>query len=264
MKYIYITLLAFGLSMLAQKKTDRFTISKIAKILIADGSSTGDFSPLAQKFTYLEKGGQSYVFVSEDGNYILKMFRGSKLQFGFLNPRLKQKAEEDLKRTLDSYEIAFDALSDETGLVAIHFNDQPDQTIEIIDKLKISHKIEASSVPFIIQRRAVLVKERISQLMEKNDLQGAKEHLQSLFSLIRNRMEKKIEDLDPNLAKNFGFIGNQAIEIDGGRFSKVQIPTLDPIERSKEDLQHWINANYPELSKTFHSLYEDFCLESSI
>lgn len=263
MKYLYIALLALALSTFAQKQTDRFTISKIAKYRMENGTTSGDFSPLSQRFTYFDKGGQSYVFISEDGNYILKMFRGSKLQFGLLNPKMKQRAEVDLKKTLESYEIAYQALADETGLVAIHFGGGLDKKIEIIDKLKISHKIEASSHPFIIQKRAVLVKERISLLMKQNDLQGAKEHLQSLFSLIKNRIEKKIEDLDPNLAKNFGFIGNRPIEIDGGRFSKAQTPTLDPINRSKEDLQHWINANHPELSQTFHSLYEDFCCESS-
>ena len=78
------------------------------------------------------------------------------------------------------------------------------------------------------------------------------------LTLIQKRIDKGIEDKDPNLSKNFGFCQNHPIQIDAGRFSLSEAPSMQKFVASKEDLQHWINAHHPALSEDFHALYEEF------
>jgi len=262
-KFIFIVAVALGLSHFAQKQTDRFTLSKIATVFLDGQSPTLDHSLLAEPFTYLGKGGQSYVFVSQDGQYVLKCFRSSRLQvLQFLShlfphfEKKKIKLENQLKETLASYLLAFEKLPEETGLVAIHLDGKTpiSSSLKIIDKLGICHTMDPNLIPFVIQKRAILVKEKITS--DPNQ-----KHLAGLFSLLKSRIEKGIEDADPNFAKNFGFVGDHAIQIDGGRFFLSDTLSQKPIAQSKEDFQHWINANFPELSDDFHALYEEFCHE---
>jgi len=264
-RLIFLFFLVWGLTHFAQQKTDRFTLSKISKVLLDHEISDFDPALLDRPYTYLGKGGQSYVFVSEDGDYVLKAFRSSRLQILELLSLLphfekkKHHLEQQIKETLKSYALAFEKLSEETGLVAIHLDNhkQIHTPLKIIDKLGICHTMDPNLISFVIQKKAVLVKDKIAA-----DADAAKEHLASLFSLLKTRIEKGIEDADPNFAKNFGFVGNRAVQIDGGRFFLCESPSKAYIEKAKVDLQHWINANYPALSEDFHTLYEAFCDET--
>jgi hypothetical protein len=265
-RFFSLILLAIGLSYFAQKQTDRFTFSKISTLLLEEKKAEFDSSLLSQPFSYLGKGGQSYVFVSQDKKFVLKCFRSSRLKvLRFLSPisssynQKKQKMEEELKKTLESYALAYAKIPEETGLVAIHLDDHSSisSSLKIIDKLGICHTMDPNLIPFVIQKKALLVKEKIAL-----DPNGAYRYLASLFSLLKTRIEKGIEDGDPNLAKNFGFVGEKAVQIDCGRFFLSQEPSNDRIGKSKEDFQHWINAHFPELSEDLHTLYEEFCHEA--
>ncbi len=54
--------------------------------------------------------------------------------------------------------------------------------------------------------------------LARNDDQDRYENIFSIFQLLCRRLEKGIENLDPELSSNFGFDGNQAVEIDLGNF----------------------------------------------
>src|SRR5690349_15990834 len=62
---------------------------------------------LRQPFTFLGKGSQSYVFESQDGQTVVKLFR-------FDRP--------DAIQLFDACKLAYDSLRDETGLLYIHLN----------------------------------------------------------------------------------------------------------------------------------------------
>lgn len=264
MRFFLIALLCLFLGFFAQKKTDRFTLSKVATHLLETPCSEMDERLLEHSFTYLGKGGQSYVFASEDGQYVLKVFRSSRLktlQFlsrfspHFANKKLR--LETDLKQTLQSYQLAFEELKEETALVAVHLDahEELKGSLSIIDNLKIRHTMDPNLIPFVIQKRATLVKDKMNE-------NPTRAHLESLLNLLRSKVEAGIEDSDPNLAKNFGFIGDKAVQIDPGRFSKEGPPNLERLKQSKEDFQHFLNAHHPELSKDFDTLFEEFYREA--
>jgi len=263
-RFILIALFCLAICQFAQKKTDRFTLSKIATQLLEEPCSQIDKQYLNHTYVYLGKGGQSYVFASEDGQYVLKVFRGSRLgmlqflsRFSSHFAKKKQILETDLEQTLKSYRLAYEELKEETGLVGIHLDGhaQLPGKLSIVDNLKITHTMDPNLIPFIIQMRATHVKDKIAKNPDKK-------YLESLLTLLRLRMDAGIEDTDPNLAKNFGFIGERAVQIDPGRFSKTNAPSLQKLERSKEDLQHYLNANHPELSEDFNTLFEEYFHEA--
>lgn len=267
-KLFFLILFAGGISFFAQKQTDHFTVSKISTKLLEKQKIPFDAELLNQPFRYLGKGGQSYVFLSEDGTKIFKCFRDSKRQmatlFGKIFPhsyfeRKKQKEMEQLINTMESYFLAYEHLEEETALLGIHLHqgNSIDIPLIIIDKLGISHTLKPDSIPFVIQKKAMPVKEKIASLMEKNDAEGALRAFASLFSLIKKRIDLGLWDQDPNLGKNFGFIGETAVQIDAGRFAKCGEAGLQRIRNSEEDLQHWINAHYPQLSQDFHQLFKE-------
>lgn len=259
--------LFLALSPLCKKATDGFALAKVSTHTLGEDPTPFDPHLLDQPFHYIAKGGQSYVFLSADGKTVLKLFRASRIKtlealdsiFPFFGEKIARE-KRALEETYISYLLAYTTLREETGLIATHLGAKAKvtQPLKIIDKLGIEHKIDPSKSPFIIQKRAILVKDQINEWMANNEMEMAKKGINALLNLLSRQMELGIEDMDPNLAKNFGFVGNEPIEIDGGRYRNAPTFSLERIEGSKEDLQHWINAHHPDLSSYFDATFQDW------
>ena len=217
---------------------------------------------LNQKFSYLNKGAQAYVFSSEDGCYVIKFFKHNHLRLSplfswFPLPRSlmhyrDEKAAQKkqlLEKDFESYKIAFEHLQEQTGLLYLHLNktDYLKKNLILVDKLGIEHLLSLDSYEFVLQKKAQSVFEKIEMCMKKNEVDKAKNALSSLVNLVSCREKKGIFDTDPNFTKNFGFIEKEAIQIDVGRFSWEKCP-LDK-GRMSDDLKNWLfKKNYPELA----------------
>lgn len=249
-KLLLIPLLFFGAERLCHRATDGFTVAKITTELSYDPK--WDTVPpekellstvLGQPFTYLTKGGQSYVFASEDGYFVLKFFRYPH-RLPFVHTHV------DRSRDFLSAKIAYTDLKDETGLIYVHLNPTKTlKTVTLVDKLGISHPIHLDDYAFVLQRRASPVFISIAKWMEKGEVDKAKEGLSSLIELIAERAAKGIVDHDPNLSKNFGFLGTRAIEIDIGRFAREK--GSSSLLHKSSDLRYWLSRHYPDLSHYF-------------
>ncbi len=259
MKRLLLLPLIWPIAHFCQTQTDGFSLSKVAAYLPggADPLPLPVEVNLDQPFTYHAKGGQCYVFTSEDGDTVLKLFRSSRLSlfstFPKLFPQGLARERAKLQETLDSVHLAATALSEETGVLFAHLKTKSagPSHLKIIDKLGSAHTIDAMKTPYLIQRRAVPVKEALLKWKESGDIESAKEGILSLAALIQKERDKKIGDGDPNLSKNFGFCSGLAIQIDVGRFGKSA-----DLAASKEDMQHFINAHIPELSDFFHAAFQ--------
>lgn len=218
---------------------------------------------LNQPFTYLSKGGQSYVFASMDGQYVIKLLRYDHIRplpwvyllpEKYAAPKIAKK-EAKLEKELSSYKIAFDELREETGLLYIHLNksDCFDQTLTLIDKLGISHHLNLDQVDFLVQKRARLVYPALSELISQGKVNKAKEALDSLIQLLSCRFEKEIFDKDPDLNTNFGFLQTKAIQLDVGTFRKTFPPNAlkkrDAIRLITDNLHQWLMQKSPELDR---------------
>jgi len=114
--------------------TDGFRLDKIKTTLIEKRDKKNVSNEindiLDQKFRYLSKGCQTYVFESEDKNYVIKFVRYhrytipmwlniSSFATDYKNIRLYYKSKL-LNDSLNSYRIANEHLKDETATIYVH------------------------------------------------------------------------------------------------------------------------------------------------
>ena len=245
-RFVFVSLFAFAFLVIGKfciKQTDGFTICAIQSSRpISDIWEPRPLSPAEKKeaeaalenpYTYFGCGGQSFIFFSKDGKYVLKLFKQEKFHLPlwmrvfhipYLLDRYRAKKiwsrEDKLFRDFTSYKIAFDELQDETGLIYVHLNktDAWKRKIRLIDRLNIEHRVDVDTLDFVIQKRAELVYERIIREMQAGDRRAAEKSISQIIALIVTRCQKGYHDRDPNIRTNCGFIGDHAVKIDVGRF----------------------------------------------
>ncbi|NGX37329.1 MAG: hypothetical protein K1000chlam2_00483 [Chlamydiae bacterium] len=264
-----------------RSKTAGFTIPNIQSHLAYNSDWEVANPPLPeifnQSFSYFSAGGQCYVFLSEDGNYVLKFFKHHQRRLPFLveylplpakwaAKREKQRARrlKKLQRDYRSYKLAIEQLEEETGLLYVHLNQTTDlkKSARIIDKLNITHRVPLDQVGFIVQKRASLALPHLSELIEAHDIPLAKSAIESVCNLILTRCEKGIYDEDAKIHRNFGFIDNRAILIDVGRLRpdprrtdpKIQQADLFKITKRLDD---YLSSMSPELSEHLHTYLQE-------
>lgn len=279
----------FGVQRFCRSQTDGFALHKICSELSFHPEWEVESHPeslgniLDQPYRYLAKGAQSYVFASEDGQYVIKFFRIYHMEpprflthlhwplcvQGYRLSKIIQKQEE-LNRDFTSYKIAYDHLKEETGLLFLHLNktETLKKSLTLIDKLGIAYQIDLDQMEFLVQKRAKIAYPALAQITEEQGIDAGKAALTRLVSLLALRIEKNIKDKDPDLNTNFGFINTQAVQIDVGRFRiDPSTPPLSPLEKRDEviritdNLDQWLRVQYPELST--HLQQEIRCLASS-
>jgi hypothetical protein len=195
-------------------------------------------SILNQPFHYYSNGNQCFVFLSEDGQYMLKFFK-------YIHPPMPEwtvkvpllnrfklfrqaridKTARKRDRDFAGYQLALDHLRDETGLLHLHLH--PSQnvypTITIRDKLNITHQLNLNQTPFVLQKRAVRAVQQFALWLDNNEHEKVRQGISSLIQLYIHRQSKHIQDNDANFYSNSGFVGDTPIFIDPGHF------VLDPL-----------------------------------
>lgn len=203
-----------------------------------------------QHFRYLKKGSQAYAFISEDGRYILKLFKLHHMQpADWLQqipaPGILERYRDNLVRrrryrielTLTSYKLAAETLLQECGLVYAQVLPSADFSlpVTIIDAIGRRYSIDLSQHGFAIQKRAELVIPSFERWITEGDIQHAKCAIDSLVALIAARSVKGVQDSDPDLHKNAGLIGDTAVLIDIGSF--YTNPAIATSAEMKRDLK---------------------------
>lgn len=241
-----------------------------------------------QKFHFLGRGLQSFVFESEDKKYVLKLCNnryGRKIGiFSLLSyiPLVNKWAQlkklyyqGKLDKTFQSYQIAFEEMQDRTGLVYTHLNPSSNlpSKLKLVDPIQINHVIDLNDTAFLIQRRATLVYPALKDYFEHGDLDGAKGALSSLLELFFWKWDHCIADNDPLIRTNYGLIDGKAIQIDVGPLSKASssLPWAqrkDEIQRITTSLRLWLNENAPPLTPFLdqelqEQLSSEGCLQNS-
>lgn len=263
-KTIAIGLLAIG-ALLYFIPEPEFSFSKVAPVtsqrwsigpLSAEKEKAVE-SALAQKFTYMGSGAQAYVFFSEDGKSVLKLFKKKRFEvptwIQMLPPlpyKMKklQGKRDNLIKDFTSYQIAYNELRDETALLLVHLDRTPlHYTVNIENS-----QVHLADYAFILQKRGELVYSALEQNVKEGQLEAAKQSISSLIHLLKARCDKGVADRDPNFSKNYAFLGTQAVEIDIGRFSHTTVH--DP--KIPNDFKKWLGNLSPELLTHFEHEYE--------
>lgn len=218
-------------------------------------------------FRYLKKGSQAYAFISDDGKFILKLFKfhhmhsvkwlrtlplpsclHAKRDF-HINHR-----EQRISLTLHSYKIAHEKLRNECALLFTQILPSSAYTLPVtlIDPVGRTYTFDLAKYGFALQHRVQLVLPSLRKWIAENKIDEAKVALSSLIGLFVTRCKKGIQDIDPDLHKNAGFFGTTAVHIDVGSFlenaqmssSKKMVPD---IQKAFKKLQKWLEEKSPEL-----------------
>lgn len=225
------------------------------------------YSLFDQEFHYLGKGCQSYVFASDDGDYVLKFFKYQRYRqkpwlkyFSFIpsvreyKERREAKKNRKLENLLRSCRIAFDNLQNETGLVYLHLNktDEFKKTLTIYDKLGIKHELNIDNLDFMIQKRALMICSAVDALMAERKVDEANRLIQNFISMILSEYGKGLADNDHALMQNTGIYKGKPIHVDVGQF--VWHERIRDRKVYKQELFNktykfrvWLAENHPEL-----------------
>jgi hypothetical protein len=252
----------FTLASVCKKATKNFSVHSISYFIENSPSPLPDELHFLknQKFKYLGKGAQAFVFLSEDKKTVIKFIRFDHLRpkpliklfsflpYEFVQKRI-QKSKREINELLTSFDFAFDCFKDETKV--IHFQKAPLSTpITIIDPLGIEHQIK--NAPFLVQAYCT----QVESIWDKLSYQEACNLIDHYIAFALKKMDSGVLDEDPNLITNFGLCDNKLIEIDVGRFYPND-SFKTPLAK-KRDLNRILNDLKPALEKKDPSLVEYF------
>lgn len=201
-------------------------------------------SYLSQPYNYCGKGAQVVAYESQDGQYVLKLFKARhkksfrlkkplrplKRESGASKAKWKQKFEDTTRR----YRLAFSDLKEETGLLFLHF-EKTKKTLSVRIEGK---KLDISSYPFILQRKATLTRAYLKEHPEKR-----KEVEKALKAFFRARLEKGYSDPRQALSINYGFIDDKPIQIDVGKIEPFEGDEEEELKRIDAHIEEWLLSN---------------------
>lgn len=210
-------------------------------------------SSLEKPFTYLSKGGQSFVFLSKDKKYVLKIFhydlcrmrQGSELVskvrrwFG-LSHRRPIHTPEKIQKTFEACSLAFHFARDQTGLVYIHLN--PKQGLPkftLIDCFGRKHFVDPAQIRFALQKKAEPFLPAFYK-MPKEDL------FSSFHVLMQEMNDRGILNNDSRLNGNFGILEGKVVAIDFASFIHAPDLTLERTCFFEKKLQKWVDKHVAE------------------
>lgn len=230
---------------------------------------------LDQEYTYLGRGAQSFAFLSDDGKYVIKLFKFKHLKPNFLLQNLpaigfiaeKQKADLEKKKNkfnnlFSGYKLAYDRHKYESGLVYIHLNQSNHlhKELKLKDKLGLSHTLNLDEFIFVVQEKANTFREELRRHIEKGDLATAKLRINQIIDLYLSEYRKGFYDNDHGIDRNTGFVDGRPIHLDIGKL------TVDETKKSdfKEDLlfvfrkiNKWAIKRHPAYANEINQLLED-------
>lgn len=197
------------------------------------------FSILDQPFTFLSSGNQSYAFLSEDGQFVLKLMKFHTT----VDPRKKL-------RLLNGFKVASAHAPEHQGIIYLHTppNSFFSQPLTLFDRANRKHSIDPNQYYFVLQKKAVPTGEYLKSLPDYQSRQAA---VNLLIEMIKNDLELGVYDEDHNIMHNTGFSHGAPMRIDVGKLRyepQAQDPQFIAHEIQKLQVER-INPYFQKMSK---------------
>lgn len=205
------------------------------------------------------------AFASADNRYVIKFFNPmqplkkkwyTKLRYWRRYSSLKWLKREwlgkkcRLEKLFRRHKIASELLKKETGLVFVHIapSKRVCHQISVIDIKGKKHLINLANAPFVLQKKATLVPQYLNSLISENRIEEASEAIKRMEALFEKRLSLGITDRIQTMENNYGFVGNQPIQIDVGRI-RVDSTLKKEEERQRilSNFHSWIASKYSSL-----------------
>ena len=265
--------MAFGINQTYRRITKGFSIAAIKTDLPNRKEWAGSLPDdeiralFKQTFSYYSQGSQSFVFISEDQNYVIKFFKHHRWRLSpflehlplpaFLQHKRglwKLRKLETIEDTYRSALISYNEFKEETGLLYIHLNKTNDlkEVLHIQDSLGFKHDLQLDNIHFVVQKKAESIPTTLLSLKKAGDLKKAKALIKEMINFSIYRREQGYNDKDPHFIRNFGLIQGKIIQIDIGGFYQDPKKGMDyfygrELTKIKNKLMPWIKKNYSEL-----------------
>lgn len=226
-------------------------------------------SILNQSFTYLTHGNQCTVFTSADGAYVLKLFRYTRSRFASIQNvkcwiakyRHKKPKHDLFTKMHKTFHAAFIASAEArpfTQVVFCHLN-LTDNQLPCTHIAR--HVLPLDRHRFVLQKKVAPFKDTL--LAARNNPEKMHRLIDSFCALIMQRLAAGIHNSDPNLGPNFGFLDDQAVEIDFGNYRKSPYTPqqqLAEITNYLLRLEHFLAKNAPGYSAYLKELHLNICI----
>lgn len=229
-------------------------------------SPSNDDAILDGPWTYLDEGGQSYAFASADGRYVLKFFKFHRFRsspffqalpaIGPLKSWRESHATRrrtKLETAFSGYRLAYDHHREESGLLFVQLNaSKESKTIHLIDADGIAMAVDLNCIPFVLQTKGSMLSETFSALLERGDLEGAKEVIDQLFALYLSEYAKGLCDLDRGIMHNIGCVdGKKLFHLDVGKLAFDESMKNDAVQQKElamaaSKVHLWLHKHYPQ------------------
>lgn len=242
--FVIVCVLFLSLPSLFKQVTCGF---KVAKICIdapfrkewevaSDLSQETLWALLNQPFSYLDRGAQAYVFASQDGLYVLKLYRAP-------------SNEEKLSKFFSASVIAYTKAKEETGLIFLHLNRTENALpmVALQGPTGTTFELPLDEVRFALQKRAVPFLQALQEAHRLKDTDLLHRRIDAWLSLLERRVAKGIYNTDSAFYRNCGFLGDQAIEIDFGNYGVGEFSQVVEKERHVTRFRDWMKKHDPEV-----------------
>ncbi|HSX14208.1 MAG TPA: hypothetical protein VLE96_07310 [Chlamydiales bacterium] len=195
---------------------------------------------LSQRFKYLNRGAQSYVFKSLDDKYVVKFFRFD---------RMHKNQDKKINALFTACLLAFTKAKEETGILYVHLNQTQDQLpiMHLTGPLGQKISLNPDEYRFVIQKKAISFQEAMTHA----EPEIVRKRLDSFIALLQSRIRKGIRNTDHAVVRNFGFIGDKAVEIDFGNYSEKPTSNEDEFSQKTTTLHAWLRNNAAEWVEYF-------------
>lgn len=211
----------------------------------------------SQPFDYLDRGKQTYVFASRDGQYVVKFFDAGCRRSGafplLISPS-KKRCLKKLKRLIDGYQVAVEHDTGHHGIVYMQLAPNPslNQMAVLYDRFGIKHEIDLAAVPFVIQQKAIPLRQVISEWLDAGNVEEAKKRFREVVRMYVESYEAGVYDRDHNVMYNVGFVEGKPIRIDAGRlqydpdYMDKALYSNDLRKIIDERFGGWLSRHYPQ------------------
>lgn len=212
---------------------------------------------LTHPFTYLDRGKQSFVFLSHDKKHVIKFFDARCLkcsELGWFSPYTPESLIRKKERLFEGYKVAFEKDRSHTGLEFVQLAPTHEYSKQAVvyDRFGIKHEIDLSKVPFVVQVKAIPTRRVIKSLLQRSNVEGAKQHLRKIVEMYVTEYRMGIIDRDHNFMYNTGFVDGEPIRIDVGRlYADVSVKdysvfSLDLHKVAIERVGEWMQRHFPQ------------------
>jgi hypothetical protein len=219
----------------------------------------------SQPFSYFGSGGQSYAFLSQDGEVVLKLFKMHNIRQYPLLYRLSlpgvldrfriallQRQKQKLNRVFSSSRLAYTELKQASGLLFLNLNPAPqykELEITLIDNIGVYHRLDLANIPFALQFRADPALAALRFHLLHKDLYSCRKVLKNVVDCLMERYQRGIADIDPSVRRNIGLLKDRAISIDiGSFFYRRELEPKAELLKDTRRLRRWLKRRCPELA----------------